>query len=62
MPKKIIFVIVEGPSDDDSLGIFFDKYYENYNVEVKVMHCDITTEKGVTTTNIFKNIAEIVKL
>lgn len=45
MPKKIIFVIVEGPSDDDSLGIFFDKYYDNYNVEVKVMHCDITTKK-----------------
>ena len=61
MPKKIIFVIVEGPSDDDSLGIFFDKYYDNYNVEVKVMHCDITTKKGVTITNILSKVADVVK-
>lgn len=61
MPKKIIFVIVEGPSDDDSLGIFFDKYYEDYRIEVKVMYCDITTTKGVTTTNILRKVAEVVK-
>lgn len=61
MPKKIVFVIVEGPSDDDSLGIFFDKYYDDYHVKVKVMHCDITTTKGVTTTNILSKVADIVK-
>lgn len=61
MPKKIIFVIVEGPSDDDSLGIFFDKYYDAYDVKVEVMHCDITTTKGVTTTNILSKVAEVVK-
>ena len=61
MTKKIIFVIVEGPSDDDSLGIFFDKYYAAYHVEIKVMFGDITTAKGVKSTNILSKVADVVK-
>ena len=26
--RKIVFIIVEGPSDDDSLGLFFDEFYD----------------------------------
>lgn len=40
--KKIVFVIVEGPSDDDAIGYFLDKLFDKNTVYVQVMHCDIT--------------------
>ncbi len=45
--KKIIFVIVEGPSDDDALGAIFSQIFDKNAVYVHIMHCDITTEKRV---------------
>lgn len=59
--RKIVFIIVEGPSDDDSLGLFFDEFYDEFNVEVKVMHYDVTTTNGVNQTNILSTIADIIK-
>ena len=44
--KKIVFVIVEGPSDDDAIGYFLDKLFDKNTVYVQVMHCDITTQNG----------------
>ena len=42
--KKILFVIVEGPSDDTAIGTFFDSLFVNEEVHVEVMHCDILTD------------------
>ena len=50
--KKIVFVIVEGPSDDDAIGYFLDKLFDKNTVYVQVMHCDITTQNGVNSKNI----------
>ena len=44
--KKIVFVIVEGPSDDEALGVLFSKVYDKDSVYVHIMHGDITSQQG----------------
>lgn len=58
--KKILFVIVEGPSDEQALGIMLSRIFNNSEVYVHILHCDITTQNGVTTTNIISKIGGIV--
>lgn len=59
--RKIVFVIVEGPSDEDALGVLFNRIYIKETVYVEVMHCDITTEKNATPSNIVAKVCDIVK-
>lgn len=59
--KKIIFVIVEGPSDEEALGVILSKFFEDNEVYVEIMHCDITTKKGINSSNIIKEIASVIK-
>lgn len=59
--RKIVFVIVEGPSDDEALGILFSKIYGENSVYVHIVHGDITTKKGVTSSNIVSKIGNFVK-
>ena len=42
--KKIIFVIVEGPSDEEALGVLLNRIYDSNAVHVQVMYCDITIQ------------------
>ena len=42
--KKIVFVIVEGPSDEEALGVVLSKLYSNDEVYVHITHGDITSE------------------
>lgn len=44
--KKIVFVIVEGPSDEEALGIFFNKFFDRNRVYVHIIHGDLTTTSG----------------
>ena len=59
--KKVIFVIVEGPSDDVALGAILTNIYNVNKVHVEILHCDITTEPGVDPTNILKKVAGVVR-
>ncbi|OQA64987.1 MAG: hypothetical protein BWY38_02815 [Ignavibacteria bacterium ADurb.Bin266] len=61
--KKVVLVIVEGPTDEDALGIVFKKYFDNYsqNALVEVMHCDITTEWNGYSKSIREKITDVVK-
>lgn len=59
--KKIVFVIVEGPSDETALGVVLTKYFENDNVHIEIMHSDITVQKDTRPENIIKKIVEEVK-
>ncbi len=59
--KKIVFVIVEGPSDEGAIGVLLDKFYDSKVVHVEVMHCDITTKLGVVSGNIVAKIGNLVK-
>jgi len=58
--KKIVFVIVEGPSDDEALGFLLEKIFNRNKVYVHIMHGDITTEKNVTSGNILSKIGNLI--
>lgn len=59
--KKIVFIIVEGPSDEEALGVLLNRIYGSKAVYVQVMHCDITTELDVNAGNVVKKISDVVK-
>lgn len=59
--KKIVFVIVEGPSDEEALGVLLNRIYDSKAVYVQVMHCDITTELDVNAGNVVAKISDVVK-
>lgn len=54
--KKIVFVIVEGPTDDTALGVFLNNLYDTNSVYIHITHGDITTKTG----NIKNRIKDVV--
>ena len=59
--KKIVFVIVEGPSDEEAIGVLLSRIYDVSSVYVHVVHGDITTELDAVPDNIVKKISDIVR-
>ena len=67
--KKVVFVIVEGPTDELTLGSLYDELFDNQKVFVDVMHCDILTDylnnnkpfHEQRSSNIKNEITNIVK-
>lgn len=59
--KKVVLVIVEGPSDDTALGVMLNQIYDKDKVHVHIMHGDITTRKGVRSDNIVAKIGDEVR-
>lgn len=58
--KKIILVIVEGPSDETSLGRCLQAIFSSEEVAVKVMFCDITTVEDNFCSDISARIGNII--
>ncbi len=59
--RKVIFIIVEGPSDDTALGITLNQVFDKNLVYIHIMHGDITTRKGVNSQNIVSKIGNEIK-
>lgn len=59
--KKIVFVIVEGPSDEEAVGVLLSRIYDASSVYVHVVHGDITTELDAEPDNIVKKISDIIR-
>ena len=59
--RKVVFVIVEGPSDETALGITLNQVFDKESVYVHIMHGDITTRNGVTSQNIVSKIGNEIK-
>lgn len=59
--KKVVLLIVEGPSDETALGFLFQHFYDPDKVYVRALHRDITSETGNIHTNILKKICEEIK-
>lgn len=59
--KKVIFVIVEGPSDDEALGLLLSRCFNKNEVHIEITYGDITSRNGVTPDNIVSIIGSIVK-
>ena len=58
--KKIVFIIVEGPSDDEALGLLFNKIFEDAEIFVHITYGDITTQEDTTSRNILARIGDII--
>ncbi len=59
--KKIVFVIVEGPTDEDALGIFLEQIFDRSQVFIHITHGDITSEPGINPHLIRNRIGNMVK-
>lgn len=59
--RKVVFVIVEGPSDNTALGVTLSRVFDKNSLYVHIMHGDITTRKGVTSQNIISKIGIEIK-
>lgn len=59
--KKIVFVIVEGPSDDTALSLFFNRIYDKNTVYVDIRHGDITSDYTIPIASINDALKDIVK-
>ena len=59
--KKIVFIIVEGPSDDEAIGTVFSKILNSNEVYIHIAHGDITTQTGTNSSNILSKIGKIVQ-
>ena len=56
--KKILLFIVEGPTDEISLGLILSKLFDNEDVKFKVVRGDITSDRGSNSQNIIKKVLE----
>ena len=59
--KKIVLVIVEGPSDDSALGVILNRLFDKNKVHIEIMHGDITTDMNIDPIDIAKALGEVIK-
>jgi len=59
--KKIVLILVEGPSDEESLEHVLTKLINNYKTKFKICRGDITSDKLVNTSNVTNIIAQKVE-
>lgn len=58
---KALYLIVEGPSDEDALGVKLEEVFAGKTFDVYVVHGDITSKYGVTSSNIVTKVNEFIK-
>jgi len=60
--KKIVFVIVEGPSDEEALGVILNRVYDRNAVYIHIVHGDLTTRSNKNPVkNVFASIIGVIK-
>jgi hypothetical protein len=59
--KKVVFIIVEGKSDEIALGLIFDQWFQRQNVFIQITHGDITSDRNTTPQNITAKVGDLVK-
>ena len=59
--KKIVFIIVEGPSDEQALSVIFNRLYNLNQVHIEIMHGDITTDLSLDSGRIVGAIGNIIR-
>ena len=46
--KKVVAVIVEGPSDENAIGSILKEFFSSEEVQFAVVHGDITSDYATT--------------
>lgn len=59
--KKIVFIIVEGPSDEEALGVILNRLFDNNEIYIEIMHGDITSNLSIKPDCIASAIGNVVK-
>lgn len=50
--KKVVTVIVEGPSDENAIGGILKEFFSSEEVQFAVVHGDITSNYSTTKENV----------
>ena len=58
--KKVVIVIVEGPSDENALGGILKEFFSSEEVQFKAVYGDITSDETTAVDNVVKKIDELV--
>ena len=59
--KKVVAVIVEGPSDESALGGVLKEYFSSEEVQFKVVHGDITSSDHTQLDNAVNAIYDLIE-
>ena len=59
--KKVVLIIVEGPSDETALRLILEKAFDQSRVFVQVVHGDVTSDDKSAPSNIVKKVNELIK-
>lgn len=54
--KKIILLLVEGPTDEEALALIYSRLIKTQDIEFDVLHTDITADEGMTVRYIEEKI------
>ena len=59
--KKVVMVIVEGPSDENAIGGILKEHFSTKEVQFAVVHGDITSDFATTKDNVMIKIGDKVE-
>ena len=59
--KKVVMVIVEGPSDENAIGGILKEHFSSKEVQFAVVHGDITSDFVTTKDNVLIKIGDKVE-
>ncbi len=59
--KKIVFVIVEGPSDAEALEVLLNQIYDKNSVYLEITHGDVTTANDAGSSTILSMLGGILE-
>ena len=59
--KKVLFVIVEGPSDETALGVLLNRLFDRNAVYVHIWHGDVTSDAKSNPSNIISKVGNAVR-
>lgn len=59
--RKVVVVIVEGPSDMAALGKGLQSFFDPQKTQFKIVHGDITTKETISSSNIKQAIVDLLK-
>ena len=60
--KKVVFVIVEGPTDEVAISSVLKGIFTLHEIHFQVIHGDITIENGITGKNAKAHVANRIDL
>ena len=58
--KKVVAVIVEGPSDESAMGGILKEFFSSEEVQFAVVHGDITSNELTTLDNVVSKIVDLI--